>query len=62
MHVLLPLTRDFTAEFRNVSPNATEPRVFPGCSMLGMSYKYRHVYGNNVTLTNRNNKCIIIIY
>lgn len=36
---LIPGTSVLTAESRNVSPNTTDPRVHPGCSMLGMSYK-----------------------
>lgn len=38
---LIPGLSVLTAESRNVSPNTTDPRVYPGCSMLGMSYKYR---------------------
>ena len=33
-------------ESRKVSPKTTDPKVHPGCSMLGISNKYKQTYKN----------------
>lgn len=41
-----PGTNFMIVESRKVSPKTTDPKVHPGCSMLGISYKYKQTYKN----------------
>ena len=36
-------------ESRKVSPKTTDPKVYPGCSILGISNKYKQTYRNQRT-------------